>query len=83
MTVRKPIKKPGQDYSETKIRRALLFADIVSKHFEHGNAQKNLTEVWKKHVNPVNPCSINTYYKLLRIARKELKKIGKDFLPKD
>jgi hypothetical protein len=79
---RKPIKKPGAKYSEAKIRKALLIADIVKKHYEHGNAAKNLTQVWRKHVNKEVPCSERSFKDLIRLARVELAKIGEEFLPK-
>lgn len=59
-------------HHENTLRKALIIHGITRRYYESGRQDRSLKRIWRLHVNPYYPMSLDTYYRLLRVAERWL-----------
>lgn len=54
------------------IRKAKLIYSIVEQHCEPGNQNKCRLQAYRKYVNPVYPMCERSFWRYMKIAKKEI-----------
>lgn len=54
------------------IHKAKLIYNIVEQHYEPGNQNKCQLQAYRKYVKSVYPMSERTFWRYMKIAKKEL-----------
>lgn len=63
-------------WSENRIRKAVIIAELVSKHYEVGNQSKSISNIFTTIVKPIHPMSERTFWRYIGYAQQNL---GFDF----
>jgi hypothetical protein len=61
----------GKETELTK-RKALMIYAHVEKHYVKGRHDRSLNWVWRTKVYPEYPCTIDNFFKMLRLAKRIL-----------
>ena len=51
-------------HHENTLRKALIIHGITRRYYEPGRQDRSLKRIWRLHVNPYYPMSLDTYYRL-------------------
>lgn len=70
-------------HHENTLRKALIIHGITRRYYEPGRQDRSLKRIWRLHVNPYYPMSLDTYYRLLRVAERWLEARKKPYKRND
>lgn len=63
-------------WSKNTIKKAVIIAELVSKHYEAGNQSKSISNVFTTIIKPIYPISERTFWRYIGYAQQNL---GFDF----